>query len=153
VSLIWTAIAVVALIGAGVALLMGARARTRFRLPRKHAQAPRLPLPSPALVHLERSGRLLSKWSFFSMLALELARDAVPDSLYNALLPALGLTMVGMACIGFAAAAYLKCSSCGKLMLLESIESPPFAPPRLQAENIRRGCLRCMFCGQAYHTR
>jgi hypothetical protein len=152
VSSTWAVIAVLALIGAVLALIMGLRSRGGFRPPRKHFQDPRLPLPNAALVRMEGSARLLSKWSFFAMLALELARDAVPDSLYRALLPALGLTMVSMACIGFAVAAYLRCTSCGKRMLLESIESPPFAPPRLQADNLRRGCLRCMFCGQGYHT-
>jgi len=116
----------------------------------RYADRPPILMSHLTAFRLERSVR-----SWVKLMACVL----IADLLFAKLLPMTAVTYIGLLAMvgivistayGLMVAAAIRCKSCGRRMLLESHERPPYPPPRMQGNVLRAGVFQCMYCGQRY---
>lgn len=144
--------ALITFVGSYLTVRVSRQINRGFVAPASRESDEPIPMPMPTWFRLERRSRPLFRWLFYIFLgALFLG-----NSPYG--LPSRILTIVGIAWLSatlvlslyaLTVAAVLRCTSCHRRMLFESVEKPPFPSPRKQ-DALNTGMFRCMYCGQRY---
>jgi hypothetical protein len=128
------------------------RVAQRIALPASRAAESAVPMPQGAQFRIERRIRPAVIVLFLALiLTILMAQSTSPNSVGWTTVGILELVCIMvLTLIGLIIDATLRCTACGKRMLLESMEFPPFPPPRKQTDAVRRGTFQCMYCGQRY---
>jgi DNA-directed RNA polymerase subunit RPC12/RpoP len=144
----WAVFAILAVSYYGTKLAK--RGKVKFRPPVSRIDVPPLTMPFSIAFRLERMGRPTVRAFFLVILVIAAFKTQIPSAVFAPILAACGILMTLSAAITFAVDLTVRCKSCGKRMLLESVASPPFPVPRLQGEDLQQGRFQCMYCGQRY---
>ena len=121
-------------------------------LPTPRASAPMAVMPRVRQFRMERRVRPAFRvLAGLFVLTIVWAQSSSPEPRPVVILAILELVAIlSLAAVGLLIDATLHCTCCGRRMLLESMDFPPFPPPRKQTEALRRGIFQCMYCGQHY---
>jgi hypothetical protein len=115
-----------------------------------HAEEQALEMPFAAAFKLERRGRPLIRGLFFLLVAVILAYQARPSAVLNDISLAILVAFLGCVFAVLIIDGVVRCKSCGRRMLIRSVESPPWYDVDQHRRAILGGSFRCMYCGQLY---
>ena len=130
------------------------RLRQKTTFPASRAAEPTMPMPHAmtfkAARGLRPAFRVLVVFLVLTIAAAQSGSTVVSTRFLTVVGGLLLVACVGLAILGLAIDATLRCSGCSKRMLLQSVESPPFPPPVSQRNVRQTGIFQCMYCGQRY---
>jgi hypothetical protein len=133
-------------------------------LPDPHDSEPARKMPHATAFGLERKTRPFLRWMFYLMFGVIVLVKVVAgrlagqeDRLFSQVINIFGLVWVTLVLAaglyGLAVALTIRCVSCGRRVLVKSMQCPPFPTPRNQTSALVAGQFQCMYCGQRYNTR
>ena len=144
--------ALITFVGSYLAVRVARQINRGFVAPPSRESDEPVPIPMPTSFRLERRSRSVFRWLFYIFLVALILRDS-PYGLPPRILTIVGISWLSATLVlclyALTVAAALRCTSCHRRMLFESVEKPPFPTPTKQ-DALNTAMFQCMYCGQRY---